>query len=231
MTDQSGKPIELETDAPAPAGKKLSEGVVAKRALLAEIKELAGENAVAIVKTARDTTLDTACIDQSTVAIAGMAKAQQEALLEMFFSRSKIVPGLIMDDGNRLLAVFETFNKRVELNELLASEGLIKSAVTLLRTLRSTDKNLYSLARIRFDKLDGVDTNAPENMWSLTPVVSLVLALAARMHAHGFISSNKTLDSATPGWAKLADIVPDLVTGDLIAADAIILAMKKPGIA
>ncbi|ALF57739.1 hypothetical protein AN902_06375 [Corynebacterium pseudotuberculosis] len=211
--------------------KKISDGIAAKREILANIKDIAGDNVVSILKTGRDTTLDTACIDKSTVAIASMAKAQQAALLEMFFSRSQIVPGSLMDDGTRLLAVFETFNKRTELRELLSNEGLIKSAVTLLRTLRSTNKTLYSMARIRFDKLDGVDTDAHENLWALTPVVSLVLALAARMHAHGLVSSNKTLDAATPGWAKLADVVPDLVTGDLIAADAIILALAKPGIA
>lgn len=221
-----------ETPAKADTGrKKISDGVAAKREILANIKDIAGDNVVSILKTGRDTTLDTACIDKSTVAIASMAKAQQAALLEMFFSRSQIVPGSLMDDGTRLLAVFETFNKRTELRELLSNEGLIKAAVTLLRTLRSTNKVLYSMARIRFDKLDGVDTDAHENLWALTPVVSLVLALAARMHAHGLVSSNKTLDAATPGWAKLADVVPDLVTGDLIAADAIILALAKPGIA
>lgn len=190
-----------------------------------QLRELGGENLIAMLRTARDTTLDTACIDKSTVAIAGMDEAQQAALLEMFFSRSKIVPGRLMDDSSRLLAVFETFNQRDALRELFASEGLIQASVTLLRTLRSTNKVLYAMARIRFDKLEGVDTDDRQNHWALAPVVSLVLAFAARMSAHGMMTSNKTLDAATSGWAKMADLVPDLVTGDLIAADALVLAL------
>ncbi len=204
----------------------LAEGQ-SSRALLQQLRALAGENLITALQTARDTTLDSACIDKSTVAIAGMDAAQQEALLEMFFSRSKIVPGLLMDDATRLLAVFETFNHREALSRLLSDEGLIKSSVTLLRTLRSANKQLYAMARVRFDKLDGVDTEASENLWALAPVVSMVLALVARMQAHGMITSNKTLDAATPGWAAMADIVPDLVTGDLIAADAVVVALSN----
>ncbi|MFI5504079.1 hypothetical protein ACFLIN_01810 [Corynebacterium kutscheri] len=195
-----------------------------------KLGELAGDNMINILRTGRDTTLDTACIDHSTVAIASMDASQQEALLDMFFSRSNIVPGAIMDDGSRLLAVFETFTNRDKINDLLSSEGLISSAVTLLRTLRSTNKSLYAMARIRFDKLDGVDTDSKDNMWSLAPVVSFVLAMAARMNAHGLITSNKALDAVTDGWAALADVVPDLVTSDLVAADAIVLAIKHPGV-
>ncbi|AZA11705.1 hypothetical protein [Corynebacterium gerontici] len=205
----------------------LAEGHPA-RPLLKQLRNLAGENLITALQTARDTTLDSACIDKSTVAIAGMDAAQQEALLEMFFSRSKIVPGLLMDDATRLLAVFETFNHREELKHLLSDEGLIKAAVTLLRTLRSANKQLYAMARVRFDKLDGVDTDAKDNVWSLAPVVSMVLALVARMQAHGMITSNKTLDAATPGWAAMADLVPDLVTGDLISADAVVVALQQP---
>ena len=51
------------------------------------------------------------------------------------------------------------------------------------------------------------------------------------MSAHGLITSNKTLDAATAGWARLAEVVPDLVISDIVAADAIALAIAKPGIA
>ena len=62
-------------------------------------------------------------------------------------------------------------------------------------------------------------------------VAGLVLALASRVSAHGLITSNKTLDAATAGWARLAEVVPDLVISDIVAADAIALAIAKPGIA
>ncbi|MBP3087878.1 hypothetical protein EML15_01740 [Corynebacterium sp. sy017] len=198
--------------------------------IVEKLVHLAGENVVEILKTGRDATLDSACIDRSTVAIASMDESQQKNLLSMFFADSRVVPGAIMDEGSRLLAVFEAFNQRECLCELLSSQGLIQPAVTLLRTLRSTNKTLYAMARVRFDKLDGVDTDARDNVWALTPVVSLILALAARMHAHGLITSSKTLDAVTPAWALLADIVPELVTSDMVAAEAMVLAVKHQGI-
>ncbi|KQB85294.1 hypothetical protein [Corynebacterium oculi] len=194
------------------------------KALLAQLKKTAGPALVNTLLTGRDSTLDSACIDASTVRIAHMDSAQQEQLMSMFFANADIVPGPIMEDGPRLMAVFETFRKREELNRLLTSEGLVKPAVSLLRALRNTHRALYSAARVRFDKLDGVNTEDKDNAWALAPVVSLVFALAARMHAHGLIGKSKTLDAAAQGWSQLADVVPDLVTGDVISAEAMALA-------
>lgn len=202
----------------------------AVRDQLRRLEKVAGKTLVDTLATGRDSTLDTACIDQSTVMIAKMEASQQETLLKMFFANADIVPGPMMADSPRLLAVFETFQKRHQLVELLTSEGLIKPAVSLLRALRSSDRSLYSSARIRFDKLDGVNTEDRDNAWALAPVVSLVFALSARMHAHGLMGKSRTLDKAARGWAQLADVVPDLVTGDLISAEAMVLAAKYPGI-
>ncbi|WP_080794209.1 hypothetical protein [Corynebacterium pacaense] len=198
--------------------------------ILGQLEEVAGRNILYTLATGRDSTLDTACIDQSTVAIAGMNEAQQAALLEMFFSNADIVPGPLMQDSTRLMAVFETFKKRDQLREVLETEGLIKTAVDLLRAMRGTQRQLYSSARIRFDKLDGVNTEEVGNKWALTPVVSLVFALSSRMHAHGLMGKTRTLDRAAGGWGRIADIVPDLVTGDLISAEAMVLGVNYPGL-
>ncbi|WP_156231185.1 hypothetical protein [Corynebacterium occultum] len=217
--------LEAESEAGDPREAK-----AAVRAHLASLEKIAGKTLINTLGTGRDSTLDSACIDQSTVMIAQMEKSQQETLLQMFFANADIVPGPIMADSPRLLAVFETFKKREQLIELLTSEGLIKPAVSLLRALRSANRSLYSAARIRFDKLDGVNTEDRSNAWALAPVVSLVFALSARMHAHGLMGKSRTLDKAARGWAQLADLVPDLVTGDLISAEAMVLAAKYPGI-
>ncbi|MFP7364543.1 hypothetical protein SFC07_01995 [Corynebacterium callunae] len=198
--------------------------------ILAQLEEVAGKNILSTLATGRDSTLDTACIDQSTVAIASMNEAQQRALLDMFFSNADIVPGPLMEDNTRLMAVFETFKKRDQLREVLQTEGLIKTAVELLRAMRGTQRQLYSSARIRFDKLDGVNTDNPDNVWALTPVVSLVFALSSRLHAHEMIGKTRTLDRAAGGWGRIADIVPDLVTGDLISAEAMVLGVRHPGL-
>ncbi|MBI8989209.1 hypothetical protein [Corynebacterium meridianum] len=200
------------------------------RTLLDRLAEVAGKRLVETLSTGRDATLDTACIDQSTVQIAQMDEAQQESLLKMFFAQAEIVPGPIMDDSARLLAVFETFNKRHELNALLADREMVTSAAALMKAMRGANRRLYSSARVRFDKLEGVDTDSGANTWALAPVVSLVFALAARMHAHGLMGKSKLLTAATPGWSRLADLTPDLVTGDLIAAEAMVLAVTNPGI-
>lgn len=192
------------------------------------LSETAGKGILATLDTGRDATLDTAAIDQSTVLIARMNPTQQKALLATFFSNAELVPGAILDDNTRLLAIFETFHRREELIDLLTSEGLIKPAVSLLRALRSASRPLYSSARIRFDKLDAVNTEDRSNAWALAPVVSLTFALAARMHAHGLMGKSRTLEAASTGWSRLADVVPDLVTGDLVSAEAMVLAATHP---
>ena len=57
-----------------------------------------------------------------------------------------------------------------------------------------------------------------------------MFALAARMHAYGLIGKSKQLTQASRGWAKLATIVPELVTGDIVSAEAMVCAVTSPGI-
>lgn len=217
----------------AQAAGDVERATAARRLVRAQLDRVAssgGKNLVQTLTTGRDTTLDSACIDQSTVLIAEMDPSQQEALLGMFFSNVEVIPGAIMEDGNRLMAVFETFRQREQLRTLMTSEGLIKPAVKLLRTMRGANRNLYAAARVRFDKLDGVNTEDPTHAWALAPVVSMVFALSARMRAHGLMGKSKTMDEAARGWAQLADVVPEVVTGDIVSAEAMVLAMQQPGL-
>lgn len=194
--------------------------------LLDALKNVAGQRAVETLLTGRDATLDTAVIDSSTVRIANMDQAQQEQLMAMFFANADIVPGPILDDNARLIGVLDTFTKREFLNSVVATEGLIAPAVSLLRALRSNNRGLYAAARVRFDKLDGVNTEDKTNAWALTPVVSLVFALSARMHAHGMMGKSTTLENAAAGWSQIADIVPELVTADVVSAEAMVIAVR-----
>jgi hypothetical protein len=193
-----------------------------------ELKKVAGQPAVQTVDTGRDVSLDTACIDSTTVQIAHMDPAQQKAVLDMFFGKAGVVPGALSEENSRLIAVFETFNKRAELSELLGDPELMKTAVTLLRKVKAANRQLYLSARVRFDRLEGVDTDTPENRWALTPVISMVFALATRMYAHKKMSSLGKLLSAYPGWAAMARLVPDLVTGDIVMADAMVRGVFGP---
>ena len=193
-----------------------------------ELKKVAGQPAVQTVDTGRDVSLDTACIDNTTVQIAHMDPAQQKAVLDMFFGKAGVVPGALSEENSRLIAVFETFNKRAELSELLGDPELMKTAVTLLRKVKAANRQLYLSARVRFDRLEGVDTDTPENRWALAPVISMVFALATRMYAHKKMSSLGKLLSAYPGWAAMARLVPDLVTGDIVMADAMVRGVFGP---
>lgn len=193
---------------------------------LKEIESLAGRRLVETILTGRDATLDTAVIDSSTVRIAQMDPAQQEQLIKMFFASADIVPGPIMDDSQRLMAVFETFKRRDELTGVVSSAGLVKPAIKLMRGIRNANRGLYAAARVRFDKIDGVNTEDRGNAWALTPLISLVFALAARLNAHGLMGKSSTLDQSFSGWARLADVVPDLVIGDLLSAEAMVLATE-----
>lgn len=199
--------------------------------LRAELKSIAGAPVAQTVETGRDVSLDTACIDNTTVQIAHMDPAQQKAVLDMVFGNAGVVPGALSEENSRLIAVFATFEKRRELSELLGDPEFMKTAVTLLRKVKSSNRQLYLSARVRFDRLEGVDTDKPANRWALAPVISMIFALATRMYAHGKMTSLGKLRSAYPGWAEMARLVPDLVTGDLVMAEAMVLGTFGPSMA
>lgn len=205
-----------------------AEGTPRAKELRAELTEVAGSTLVQTVDTGRDRTLDTACIDSTTVLIAHMDPAQQKAVLDTFFGGAGVVPGALSDENTRLISVFETFSQREALSELLGDPTLMTTAVKILRKVKSANRQLYLSARVRFDRLDGVDTDNPANRWALAPVLSMVFALCARMHAHGKLANLGKLPMVYGAWAEMARLVPDLVTGDLASAEAMVLGIYGP---
>lgn len=204
------------------------EDTATRRDIGRRLTAVGGAELARTVESGRDATLETSCIDATTVQIAQLSPEQQDAVLGAFFAGSDLVPGALSEENSRLIAVFETFRRRRELNDILADPELLRVTLTLLRRIRQTNRQLYTSARVRFDKLDTVDTDNPDNRWALVPVISMILAMAARLRAHGRLGSPGQLTSAYEGWARLARIVPDLVTGDLVAADAMILGVFGP---
>lgn len=190
--------------------------------LIAELKSLAGAGAVAILSTGHDKTLETACIDQSTVMLAGLPPEQQQVLLTHAFGGANIVPTAVLEENSRLYAVMQAFHRREEVGALLSAGTQIQAAVTLLRTLKASNRSLYAIARIRFDKLLGVDTDNPALRWTLAPAISLVFALMSRLVAHGHLPITKTLENVLGDWADVADLLPDIVQGDLVVADLLV---------
>lgn len=204
------------------------EGTPRSKELRKELSDVAGSTLVQTAESGRDSTLETACIDATTVQIAQMDPAQQKAVLEAFFGGAGVVPGALSDENTRLISVFETFSKREELSALLGNPELMTTAVKVLRKVKNANRQLYLSARVRFDRLDGVDTDNPANRWALAPVLSMVFALAARMNAHGKLASLGKLPLVYPTWSEMARLVPDLVTGDLVSAEAMVLGIFGP---
>ncbi|AGP31037.1 hypothetical protein [Corynebacterium terpenotabidum] len=204
------------------------EDTAGRREIGKRLTAVGGAELARTVESGRDATLETSCIDATTVQIAQLSPEQQEAVLAAFFAGSNLVPGALSEENSRLIAVFETFRRRTELNSILADPELLRVALTLLRRIRQTNRQLFTSARVRFDKLDNVDTDNPDNRWALAPVISMILAMAARLRAHGRLGSPGQLTSAYAGWAQLARVVPDLITGDLVAADAMVLGVFGP---
>ena len=200
------------------------------KALKKQLAATAGEGAVKTLEMGHDRSLENSCIDATTVQIAHMNEDQQKAVLAMFFGDAGLVPGAISDENSRLIAVFDTFTHRVALSELLGDPTLMTTAVAVLRRIKSANRQLYLSARVRFERLDGVDTDDPQNRWALAPVISMVFALATRMHAHGHLPTLGKLPQAYEGWAKMAQLVPDLVTGDVVLADAMVLGVFGPNL-
>ena len=192
---------------------------------LEKVDSLVGRRAVEAFTTGRDQSLDNACLDPTTVHIARMPDAQQKVILQQFLDGAGIMPGLISDDNSRLLAVLETFSHREELTQLLGEEDLMVTAAKLLKRIRHSNRQLYAAARVRFDRLEGVDTESVDNRWALAPIISLVFALAARLEAHGAGRMGALSPQAVAGWARVAELLPDLVAGDIVSADAMVLGV------
>lgn len=206
----------------------IDEDTVRAKELRTELADVAGSVLVETMDTGRDRTLDTACIDATTVQIAHLDLAQQKAVLDSFFNGAGVVPGALSEENTRLISVFETFSKREELSELLGDPELMTTAVKILRKVKSANRQLYLSARVRFERLDGVDTDDPVNRWALVPVLSMMFALAARMYAHGRVSNLGKLPQVYEAWAQMARLVPDLVTGDIVSAEAMVLGVFGP---
>ena len=195
-----------------------------------QLSELVGDRTVEALETGRDQSLDNSCLDRTTVLIAQMDKAQQRVILQQFLDSAGIIPGRLSDDNSRLLAVLQTFDVHDELTELLGEEELMVTAAKLLRKIRQASRQLYAAARVRFDRLEGVDTQSDGHRWSLAPVVSLVYALAARIEAHGHGRLMKDLSAeALTGWTRIAELLPELVAGDIVAADAMVIGVLGAG--
>lgn len=201
-------------------------GAAARAEQLEYLRNTGGQALLTVLATGQDATLDSACIDQSSVQITALPQAQADAILAQVFDSHRMVPGPLTDDDARFSAIYEVVRNRAEIVETGIMTRLAVASRELFKVVSRTSPKLRKAVNVRFHKLDGIDADDPSLHWTLVPGTSLLIAVAARALARAKAENPETNVSAVqkliPLWAQLADAVPTLVMSDLLIADALV---------
>nr|WP_240394044.1 hypothetical protein [Corynebacterium lactis] len=193
---------------------------------LAYLRETGGQGLLDIAASGQDTTLESACIDQSSVQITSLPEAQASAILAQVFDQHRMVPGPLTDDDARFTAIYEVVRNRAEIVESGVMARLAAASRSLFKTVSKASPRLRKAVNVRFHKLDGIDADDASLHWTLVPGTSLLIAVAARVLARAKSANPDVSDAVVrdliPLWAQLADLVPTLVMSDLLIADALV---------
>jgi len=203
-----------------------SSSVAKQKDQIAHLRRAGGEALIRALATGQDTTLESACIDKTSVQITALPEPQANAILAQVFDGHRMVPGPLTDDDARFTAIHEVVANRAEIVEAGIMPGLAAASRALFQAVSRTSPKLRKAVNVRFHKLDGIDADDPSLHWTLVPGTSLLIAVAARALARQKAANPDVDDtvvrSLIPLWAQLADMVPTLVMGDLLIADALV---------
>lgn len=190
------------------------------------LRTMGGQALLDVAASGQDTTLESACIDQSSVQITALPEAQASAILSQVFDSHRMVPGPLTDDDARFTAIYEVVRNRNEIVESGVMARLAVASRILFKTVSKASPRLRKAVNVRFHKLDGIDADDASLHWTLVPGTSLLIAVAARVLARAKAENPEVSDAAVrdliPLWAQLADLVPTLVMSDLLIADALV---------
>lgn len=190
------------------------------------LRNTGGEALLGVLASGQDTTLESACIDQSSVQITALPRAQADAILAQVFDVHRMVPGPLTDDDARFTAIYEVVQNRDEIVESGIMTRLAVASRQLFQIVSKTSPRLRKAVNVRFHKLDGIDADDASLHWTLVPGTSLLIAVAARALARRKAANPEVSDEAVrqliPLWAQLADLVPTLVMSDILIADALV---------
>ncbi|MCW4352045.1 hypothetical protein ONR57_01880 [Hoyosella sp. YIM 151337] len=182
-----------------------------------ELDEQGGEALLRVLDTGRDTELAKALFDHTTVMLHHMPAEQ----VDQIFNVARIIPGAVLDVDTRVSAIAEAFAMRERWAETTSHTELIVRAKKFVRAIRKAGKQFYDQIAIRSDALGTADTQA--HPWLMIPMVSLIMALLARLEAHGGVKDG-VIDSDVMGaWADLARLCPQLTRIDLVFAESLIV--------
>lgn len=201
-------------------------GVAKQKDQIDHLRRAGGEALIRALATGQDTTLESACIDKTSVQITALPEPQANAILAQVFDGHRMVPGPLTDDDARFTAIHEVVANRAEIVEAGIMPGLAAASRALFQAVSRTSPKLRKAVNVRFHKLDGIDADDPSLHWTLVPGTSLLIAVAARALARQKAANPDVDDTVVrkliPLWAQLADMVPTLVMGDLLIADALV---------
>lgn len=190
------------------------------------LRRTGGQALLEVLATGQDATLESASIDQSSVQITALPPAQADAILAQVFDVHRMVPGPLTDDDARFTAIHEVVANRAEIVESAIMVKLAQASRALFQAVSRTSPKLRKAVNVRFHKLDGIDADDPSLHWTLVPGTSLLISVAARALARQKAANPDVDDSVVrnliPLWSQLADLVPTLVMGDLLIADALV---------
>ncbi|MCF8590382.1 hypothetical protein [Gordonia liuliyuniae] len=143
------------------------------------------------------------------------------AQMESFIEASRLVPGGMLERDSRVKVLLDDFGNRGKWSRSPACENL--NVIPLLTTIRRKHSEVADLVVARNEALDGVDTG--ECRWATVPMISMTLAIAARLTAHRMAYHLVTAE-IRDAWVTMASLFPGLVATDLLIAEAAVSHAK-----
>ncbi|WP_350279113.1 hypothetical protein [Kribbella sp. HUAS MG21] len=144
--------------------------------------------------------------------------AHNPAQRDAFVAMMGLVPQGLLGGDTRVIAAMELIRRRNDrrLDWMLHHvRSVLAVTETLLAQIAAPEVFASFQARKHPTRNDG---------WHAIPAISIGLAIAARHAARGNDPAVKLLEYQRRGWARLAAVVPQLVTIDLVLAELLVAA-------
>lgn len=141
---------------------------------------------------------------------------ENPSLREQFIQAARLVPQGLLSADSRVLAAMDLVAERRDprLDWLMRNaRSVLREGERLIRMIGDPTTQAAFDARRHLTRTDG---------WRVLPAISMALALAARHAARGHGEAGKWMVREQRPWADLAEVVPQLVTIDLIIAELIV---------
>ncbi|MFT4086123.1 MAG: hypothetical protein QM658_03055 [Gordonia sp. (in: high G+C Gram-positive bacteria)] len=159
----------------------------------------------------------TGTFDQYVPMYDKMTPAQLDQVVEA----SRLVPAGMLEPDTRVKVLLDDFGKRGKWSRTPEREVL--NVGPLYKKIKWKHPSVADLILARNEALESVDTG--EYPWATLPMISLTLAVAARLAAHRMMDQLITAQ-IRHAWKAMATMFPGLVATDLLIAEAAVSFAK-----